>query len=331
MPVPAIYFDEDPETYLAFARDSPELIPLFHQPWWLDLSSPHESWSAITAVVDNSIVAYMIIQSRQLFGFRAAMQPKEGFFAGPFFPDGDDSPNLKEDVKRRIIEGFAAAIEKYKFYKQYWHYSVRDWTPFYWRGYKQTTRYTYQLRNRGDLKGAFAGFSSNIRRLIRKATESEQIFLDDSVGVSEFLALNRVTYSRKGEIYPHDDKILQSLFVAGLDKKVLKIVGVRNQGGQLVAANVYGVDSLSVYYLQGASTDWGRQSGAVALCFWEGIKLSESLGVVFDFEGSMLRGVEKYVRSFGAEQVEYYSVSRLKLPLNLPLATMRKLVLRIFS
>lgn len=314
MPVSEIVFAEGAETFRAFATASSERIPLFHQPWWLDLTSPNSSWSAITATADGVVVGYLVFRPKLLLGFRAVIQPEEGFFAGPFFPQSEGGSNLKPEDQRRIIEGFAAALENYTIYRQYWHHSVRDWSPFYWRGYRQTTRYTYQLNNTPDLEATFAAFSGNIRRLIRKAQGSAETRWDDSVPVNEYLELNRVTYSRQGERYPHNDKILQPLFAAGLRKNLVKILGVRNRDGQLVAANVYGIDALCVYYLQGASTDWGRRSGAVALCFWEGVRLSASSGLPFDFEGSMLRGVEKYVRTYGAEQVEYYAVSRLRLP-----------------
>ena len=30
---------------------------------------------------------------------------------------------------------------------QNFHYGITDWLPFYWEGYRQTTRYTYMLKD----------------------------------------------------------------------------------------------------------------------------------------------------------------------------------------
>jgi len=309
-----LVFQENREIFVSFANASSELIPLFHQPWWLDLTCEGESWSAVCAMDGDSLVAYLVLLPKRFLGLQLAIQPPEVFFAGPIILPSDNDENKIQNKERQILEGFASALEKFVFYQQYWHHTIRDWSPFYWKGYRQTSRYTYQLRNTADLQATFDGFSSNILRLIRKAKDSEQIVLDYSVPVSDFLQLNRTTYSRQRKPYPHDDQVLERLFSAGRKKGLLHIVGVRDHTGHLVAANVYGVDAFTLYYLQGASTDSGRRSGAVALCFSEGIKMSASLGLVFDFEGSMIRGVEKYIRTFGAEQVEYFAVSRLNTP-----------------
>ena len=57
-----------------------------------------------------------------------------------------------------------------------------------------------------------------------------------------------------------------------------------------------------------------KQHGAGALCIYNSILKSKQLNLsLFDFEGSMIKEVEKYFRSFGGELVPYYTVNKAKL------------------
>ena len=65
--------------------------------------------------------------------------------------------------------------------------------------------------------------------------------------------------------------------------------------------------------------DSGLQ-GVNNLLVRESITAAKELGCsTFDFEGSMLEGVEKFFRSFGPELVPYYTVNKALLPLELAL------------
>ncbi|MEJ5363543.1 MAG: hypothetical protein WHS86_00445 [Desulfosoma sp.] len=55
-----------------------------------------------------------------------------------------------------------------------------------------------------------------------------------------------------------------------------------------------------------------RNSGAGSLCLWHAIINEPKHIQVFDFEGSMLEPVERFFRAFGAEQVPYFQVTRVK-------------------
>ena len=44
---------------------------------------------------------------------------------------------------------------------------------------------------------------------------------------------------------------------------------------------------------------------------WEGIQFAAKKSKCFDFEGSMIEGIENFVRQFGGEPVVYYELKRL--------------------
>jgi len=58
-----------------------------------------------------------------------------------------------------------------------------------------------------------------------------------------------------------------------------------------------------------------RNSGAHSLILWEAIRYVADYAETFDFEGSMLPGVERFFREFGAIQTPYFTISKGKLSL----------------
>jgi lipid II:glycine glycyltransferase (peptidoglycan interpeptide bridge formation enzyme) len=77
-------------------------------------------------------------------------------------------------------------------------------------------------------------------------------------------------------------------------------------------------DQHSCYYLLGGVDKSAGISGVNNLLVQKSIEKAQQLGCkIFDFEGSMLKGVEKFFRSFGPRLVPYYTVNKAKLPIEI--------------
>jgi hypothetical protein len=82
-----------------------------------------------------------------------------------------------------------------------------------------------------------------------------------------------------------------------------------------VHAVTYAVwDENGAYYLLGGGHPELRSSGAGSLLMWEAIMRARAVTDVFDFEGSMLKPVERFFRAFGGCQTPYLYVSRVSAP-----------------
>ena len=80
------------------------------------------------------------------------------------------------------------------------------------------------------------------------------------------------------------------------------------EGG--IEAVIYIVfDKKTAYYLAGGATELGRQQGAMHALMGQAIQDAKDKGLdVFDFEGSMLQGIESFFRGFNATLTPYYVV-----------------------
>ena len=74
-------------------------------------------------------------------------------------------------------------------------------------------------------------------------------------------------------------------------------------------------DSATAYYLIGGRNDDFKNSGAMSLLFWNALNELKATVKSFDFEGSMIKGVENYFRSFGAVQKGFFEITKINSPL----------------
>ena len=71
-----------------------------------------------------------------------------------------------------------------------------------------------------------------------------------------------------------------------------------------------GIDQESVYYLISGTDEKFRNSQALTLLIYQGILLAIKENKKFDFEGSMKKNIEIFFRKFGAEQKQYFDISK---------------------
>ena len=83
-----------------------------------------------------------------------------------------------------------------------------------------------------------------------------------------------------------------------------------DESGRVHAVAYVVWDDAAAYYLMGGGDPELRTSGASSLLMWEAILRARNVTDVFDFEGSMLRPVERFFRAFGGRQIPYLQVSR---------------------
>ena len=125
---------------------------------------------------------------------------------------------------------------------------------------------------------------------------------------------------------PSPFNIFKKIFAASIDHHSGKILLAKNEEGKAAAGIFAAWDSTTAYYLIGGKDDDFGNSGGMSLLFW---KLFNELGgkvKSFDFEGSMIKGVENYFRSFGAEQKGFFEITKIDSSLIRMKSTMKSIL-----
>jgi len=285
-------------------------IPIFCKAWWLDATAG-DSWDVVIVESDNEIVASLpFVKKKNKFGFTILTQPALTQYLGPWLKFSSDKYASRLGQEKDLLQELYHKLPKHDYYCQKWHLERTNWLPLYWMGYRQTTRYTYRINDLSDLDLIWAGLQKNSRKSIRRCEEDLKIVVRTDLSIDDFLKLNRQVFYRQGMKVPYKDDLVYRIDEAASKNNAKQIFIAEDPEGRRHGAMFLIWDSDSAYALMGGSDPELRESGAISLVRWEAIKFASAVTKRFDFEGSMIEGVERSYRSFGAIQTPYFSITK---------------------
>ncbi len=299
------YTMSNKKIYQNFSLIEPS-IPIFSRSWWLDAVCGPESWDVALIEREGEVLAAMPYYIKRKLGLTLFTLPPLTQALGPWLKPSISKHTLgqQKDLMYALIE----QLPHFDYFAQNWHYTITNWLPFYWRGFEQTTRYTYILPDISDEKQLWNHLQGNIRRDIRKAENRFEHKVKDCLDLNDFLSLNQMTFERQNLSLPYTRDVVLHLDDACRNHKCRKIWIAEDANG-IPHAGVYIVwDENSAYYLMGGGDPKLRSSGAASLCMWQAIRHASTVTHRFDFEGSMIESVERFFRGFGAIQVPYFRI-----------------------
>ncbi len=296
------------QKYLEFARK--ERLPIFMQSYWLDSVCENSmEWDVILYEKGGDIWGSFVYIKKKRYGLTLITMPKLTQFLGPYIKYPENQKYYKKlSWEKEIMNYFIDNLPKFDYLNMNMHYNMTNWLPFYWKGFKQTTRYTYVIENMSidDLE---KNFESDIRRRKKKALKLgiQVIEIDD---IEKFYQLNEMTFKRKNIKIPYNFEFVKRLYNKCKENNAVKMYFAKYQD-EVIAANFLVYDDSTVYYLMGAIDPNKKDLGGMDIVQFESIKFALKNGRKFDFEGSMIEDIEKYFRSFGAIQKPYFTLHKI--------------------
>ena len=284
-------------------------IPIFSRDWWLDCVCGENQWDVLLDPSDDEVIEatfpfYMPYKKGIMM---PAFTQTMGIWFNPELEEKNYSGNLLR--KQIICEKLIQRLPKHNYFIQNFHHSFTDWLPFYWKDYRQTTRYTYLLPDIRNIPEIEKNRSYDIRQNINKARTKYQMEIKTCLSPKQFLEIHAKTYERQGK-KSYRPEVLRRLIETAYLRNQGNTWGAFDQDGQLHAAVFVVWQENCAYYIAGGSDPVGRKSGAHLLVLSEAIREVSNFSASFDFEGSMIQGVERVFRSFGAIQKPYFTISK---------------------
>lgn len=291
-----------------------ESIPIFSRDWWLDIVCCKADWDVLLIEQKGRMLAALpfYIHYPGVIAMPVYTQTM-----GPWFAAGSDDTKYTTALGQRqaLCKEFLQSLKPYPYFLQNFNHQITDWLPFYWAGYKQTTRYTYLLHDISSPDGLWANMSPNIRRNITKAKEKHRITIRKGIPTDDFLRVHCQTFERQQLSVPGNTEILERLIAECRERGQGDLWGGYDETGRLHAAVFVVWQESCAYYLAGGANPDLRDSGAHSLALWESICHLSGKTRQFDFEGSMLAGVERFFREFGAIQTPFFTITKGNLSL----------------
>jgi hypothetical protein len=288
-------------------------IPVFSQSWWLDVVCPGQ-WDVVLIEKNNKIIATIPYYKTKIKNiFTHVGMPLLTQKLGPYIIydankiTEDKRINYEHEIYGEIIHRIPRCDEFVVNFDQ----KYKNWLPFYWNGFKQTTRYTYILNNIKDHNCIVQKYAKSKKQPIQKAKEKSRLRFKCNLSKDAFYAYFTDVIHERNEKVGFSEELFFRLYDAVYAHQAGSVFYCEDEGKNIHAINMIVWDMECAYYLLAMRKKEYNTSGGTEFLVDETIKYVSQFVNHFDFEGSMIKGVEASYRYYGAHQTEYYQISRV--------------------
>ena len=292
------------EQYAKICEKHPEL-PVFVQPWWLDAVCKH--WDVAISRKGDMVTGIWAYPIEKKIGVSLLRTPKLTPYLGPqvFFPSDLKESNL-DSFEHEVVSDLIKQLPK----ASVWHLAMQPGMKqagiFKSQNLQTTVQQTFLLELYEDEETLLGNMKDAMRRNVRIA-EDEFLLTNSPENLKELFRFHKQTLSKKGKSVPYSYKELQRVLKILIAHNSCAVWVARNKSNKTIQAVVWQVwDKKCSYYFMGGQNPDTNSSRAMSLLLWHSIKEAKRMGnTVFDLEGSMDEGVEKFFRSFGGDRALY--------------------------
>lgn len=264
---------------------------VYAQSWYLDKLCP--GWDALV-IGDYEYV--MPLTFREKFGIRYLFQPLYCQQLGIFPPPS-----------KEIADAFyKAALEHFSFAQIHLNSRNRPTNDM-----PVEVRYNLLLNLNEPYSDLAAKFSQHTMRKLRKASHNRLNFIN-GLSVKDFLEFKK--RNTKVRLKKQDLEGLRQLLTFSLSRSLGELYGVYDRTNELCAAAFFVRHEKRVTFINAVSNDLGRELAGMYFLLDHFIRLHAGKNYILDFEGSMIDGVARMYKGFGAAPETYYYLAWNNLP-----------------
>lgn len=300
------------EKYIQLCREN-NTICVYDMPWWMDAVCGENNWDVVLYEKNDVILGAMPYYIKSKMGLGYITQPQLTQHNGVWINYPKNQVESKRiSFEKEVIDAILDEVEKKDicYYMQNHSPSLTNWLPYYWRGYKQTCYYTYRLEDISNTEQLFANFQPNKRKNINKARKAGFVPKFD-LDAKKFYDLHKKSLSKQGKEIQYSFDLFNRIYEAAYENNSGRTIYVENENAEPVSALFNIWDNKWGYDLISAIDPDTRNLGIPDLLVFSMLEyLSGKVGG-YDFEGSMIPGVEESFRHFGAHQTPYFTIRKI--------------------
>ncbi|WP_050606722.1 GNAT family N-acetyltransferase [Clostridium niameyense] len=287
----------------AFVDESP-YGTIFSKSYWLEKVS--KEFKILVAEENNNIVGGIALPSMYGKLYRnPKLTPQLGIVLAS--PDKNQKYCTTLSREMEIVEELINKFPQFKQLDYNFNYNYTNFLPFIWNGFDVNINYTYVIEDLTDLDKVYNDFDYKVKSMIKRGNKNN-LKVTDKFGIKEFYEVNKKTFDRQKVQMPYTLDFLMELDKVLEENGNRKIIFVVDDEERIVAGAYILYDERCAYYLMGGADPEFRNNGAQTFLIWESIKFAATVSKKFDFEGSMIRDIEKPFRRFGGNQKIIYNI-----------------------
>lgn len=298
------------ERYEQFCQST--YVPIYSKPWWMDAVCEPENWDVWLYESGGEILAAMPYYMEQRGPYRyitkAPLTQNNGII---FKHDPKAKISARLHFEDKVIQSACAHIKNLgvDVYEQQFQHTFCDWLPFFWNNYTAITRYTYIVEDTSNLERVWNNIEKSRRNRIKKGLN--QTALHEGMDAEQFYRFNSKIYERQGLSTPFSMQLWARVYTATREHDSSKILYRTDSNGEIACVSFVAWDERFLYKLIGGPMPELSHLEAHSAMTWNQIELAHSLGVQFDFEGSVIQRISKSFREYGGTPMPYFRIRKV--------------------
>ena len=283
-------------------------LPLFARTWWLDLVCP--DWDAAIVVKGDLVKGIWPYQVEQKMGVTLRRTPLLTPYLGPvvFFP-ADIKDSNRDSYEHETVSELMKQLPEAPVWFLALQPGLKQAGIFKHAGFTPHVQQTFRVSLLPEEHQLLSNMKDTLRRNIRQA-EKELTITNSPEHRTELYNYYQKTLSRKNKASGYRPETIN----AAIDACIANDAGalwVARENNTILAIVWQVWDKNCSYYLMGAQNPEANGYKAMSLLLWHCMKEAKKRGMaLFDLEGSMDEGVERFFRGFGGQRELFMVLTR---------------------
>lgn len=299
-------FKTSKEKYRELCKNE-KTINIYMKDWYLDaVTEKEDDWQVIIVEENELVMAAFPFGYQKRHGLWYICSPWQCARGGLWIRERSYRGKEEElSVLNQYVKQIIDDLPPYDSFNILFNSDFKNWQPFYWNGFSAQPRYSMVIQS--SLKDYITCIGKSRRNRIRKSQKRYYI-QENQLSKERYWEFFTKSYESKQKVLEYNATKLYKLWDALQSHNACTIRSILDEEQKLVSVNVILEDEKRCYN-QFVTQMQGKDTDATSYVIYEAINDALKKGKVFDFEGSMIKGVCEFNSSFNPEWEVYYLIS----------------------
>ncbi|MFD0621040.1 GNAT family N-acetyltransferase [Paenibacillus sp. GCM10027629] len=282
-------------------------VPVFCTDWWLDAVCGADNWDVAGYRNADGLEVYWPFHFKRKWGMKVIVMPKLTQKLDIQWNDHawkDGGAAVVHDVMNHLLNQMPSV----HFIDQAMQLPPTYAMSLLEQGFTETLCYTYVIPDLSDLDDVLSKFSKSKRKDVRKGENLFEVRYD--MLPSEWYDFHQMALMKQGKQISYSRDFFEQVAAAALQRNAGRIMCVVDTVGQIHSALFMVWDQSRAYLLLSSYDPDFKTSRSFPFLLSRAIEEASKHTKMFDFEGSMIQGVEAENRQYGSEQQTYSVLSK---------------------
>jgi len=293
------------QDYISRVTSDPN-IPVFYQPWWLDILAGEDGWDAAVSYQNERITAIWPYTINRRLGQKVSLPLPLTPFLGPhfYYPENQHKIATRYGFLEKSLNELVLQIqkEKFKLFSQYTAPNFYGGVILRWHNFSQEAMSRFVIHTLNDLDLTWQNFKSNNRNKIKKFNKTGSII--ESYQPEILYELINASFNRSQQNPGYSKSMFLKITEQLNEKEKVKIYFAVDEHEKKVAGILIVISQGRAYLISTGMAE--KQNGAVNALIWYGIQMAGKWVSKFDFCGSVIPDIYQFFLGFGGQLEPYY-------------------------